>query len=68
MGVCNTKGEELAQETEGTETPRHFEATRGRRPYQKPAFRYERVFETMALSCGKVVTTQFQCHFHSKTS
>lgn len=44
------------------------EPTRGRRPYQKPAFRYERVFETMALSCGKVVTTQFQCHFHSKTS
>jgi hypothetical protein len=26
-----------------------------RKPYQKPAFRYERVFETMALSCGKLV-------------
>jgi hypothetical protein len=39
-----------------------------KKPYQKPAFRFERVFETMALSCGKVVTTQFQCHFHRKTS
>lgn len=44
------------------------ESTHRRRPYQKPAFQFERVFETMALSCGKVVTTQFQCHFHSKTS
>jgi hypothetical protein len=24
--------------------------------YQKPAFRYERVFETQALSCGKTVS------------
>ena len=36
-------------------------ATRGRKPYQKPAFRFERVFETMALSCGKVNSTQSQC-------
>lgn len=49
-------------------SPAQSEPARGRKPYQKPAFRYERVFETMALSCGKVVTTQFQCHFHSKTS
>ena len=41
---------------------------RGRKAYQRPAFRYERVFETMALSCGKLSPTQFQCHFHSKTS
>ena len=30
-------------------------------PYQKPAFRYERVFETMALACGKISPTQGQC-------
>jgi hypothetical protein len=24
-----------------------------KKPYQKPAFRYERVFETMALACSK---------------
>jgi hypothetical protein len=32
-----------------------------RKPYQKPAFRRERVFETMALACGKISTTQQQC-------
>ena len=30
-------------------------------PYQKPAFRYERVFETMALACGKINATEGQC-------
>jgi hypothetical protein len=39
-----------------------------KKPYQKPAFRHERVFETMALSCGKVQTTQGQCHANRKNS
>lgn len=34
--------------------------------YQKPAFRYERVFETQALSCGKIAPTQSTCHSHSQ--
>lgn len=41
--------------------------TRGRRLYQKPAFRFERVFETTALSCGKT-GTQGQCHGNSSAS
>jgi hypothetical protein len=36
--------------------------------YQKPAFRYERVFETLALSCGKLSPTQSTCHHNRKTS
>jgi hypothetical protein len=40
----------------------------GKKPYQKPEFRYEPVFETMALSCGKVSPTEFQCRFNRKTS
>jgi hypothetical protein len=32
-----------------------------KRPYVKPAFRHERVFETMALACGKISSTQAQC-------
>lgn len=32
-----------------------------RKPYQKPAVRKERVFETMALACGKINATQSQC-------
>jgi len=39
-----------------------------KKPYQKPAFRYERVFETLALSCGKIIPSQGQCHFSRKSS
>jgi hypothetical protein len=39
-----------------------------KKPYVKPDVRHERVFETMALSCGKVQTTQASCHFNRKTS
>jgi hypothetical protein len=38
-----------------------------KKPYQKPAFRYEQVFETMALACGKVNATQSQCNFNRKS-
>jgi hypothetical protein len=48
-----------------TQTPRKKpdqpgNAIKGKKKYQKPAFRFERVFETQALSCGKVAT-QGQC-------
>ncbi|MDP2996086.1 MAG: hypothetical protein Q8N47_01280 [Bryobacterales bacterium] len=29
-------------------------ARQEKKPYQKPAFEYEQVFETMALTCGKL--------------
>jgi hypothetical protein len=32
-----------------------------KKPYQKPGFRYEQVFVTSALSCGKVTATQSGC-------
>jgi hypothetical protein len=40
----------------------------GKRAYQKPAFRHERVFETMALACGKINATQGQCRSNRKNS
>lgn len=40
----------------------------GKKPYTKPEVRFERVFETMALSCGKISATQAQCRFNRKTS
>jgi hypothetical protein len=51
----------------------HQESAPGRsnqkkKPYQKPAFRHERVFETMALSCGKIASTQGSCHHNRKAS
>ena len=39
-----------------------------KKPYLKPEFRYERVFETMALACGKISHTQFECHVSKKRS
>jgi hypothetical protein len=41
---------------------------KGKKLYQKPAFRYERAFETLALSCGKISATIPQCQFSRKTS
>jgi hypothetical protein len=46
---------------------------RDRRPptkkaYATPAFRFEKVRETSALSCGKVHTTEGICRMNRKTS
>jgi len=38
-----------------------------RKPYEKPAFRYEQVFVTTALSCGKITTTQMSCALNTKS-
>lgn len=40
----------------------------GKKPYRKPEFRYERVFETLALACGKITGNQQQCRFNKKAS
>jgi hypothetical protein len=39
-----------------------------KKPYVAPAFRFERVFETNALTCGKVISTQGSCKFILKNS
>jgi hypothetical protein len=39
-----------------------------KKPYRKPAVRYEKVFETRALTCGKVQPTQAQCAHNRRTS
>jgi len=45
------------------ELSNHPEAlvSQGRKRYQKPTFRFEQVFETMALVCGKIDPTQSSC-------
>jgi hypothetical protein len=35
-----------------------------KKPYTKPAFRFERVFETQVLSCGKIFASQGSCKFN----
>jgi hypothetical protein len=45
------------------------ESNKGKKPYHKPSFRYEHVFETMALACGKVSAHQGGCkHVNRKNS
>lgn len=43
-------------------------STREKKPYQKPEFRFERVFETRALVCGKTQPTQSRCTHNRKNS
>ncbi len=50
---------------EGNSAPREGAE---KKPYRKPEFRYERVFETLALACGKINGNQQQCRFNKKTS
>jgi len=52
--------------TEVAEAP--LEETKSRKAYQRPAFQHEKIFETMALACGKLSPTQFQCRFNRKNS
>ena len=54
-------------EPNGPPSKPHGKST-AKKPYRKPAVRHERVFETSALSCGKVQTTQGSCHSNRKTS
>ena len=39
-----------------------------KKPYVKPSYRSEQVFERLALSCGKISPVQFQCRFNRKSS
>ena len=50
------------------EDKRLIQEKKTKKPYTKPAFRFERVFETQALTCGKIDTTQFLCKLNRKTS
>jgi hypothetical protein len=52
----------LNQKDNGTYT------VNNKRPYTKPEFKHEKVFETMALACGKLSATQAQCRFNRKLS
>ena len=39
-----------------------------KKAYVKPSFQHEKVFETMALSCGKISNTQASCKSNKKLS
>lgn len=47
---------------------RPADAAAGKKPYEKPAFVREQVFETMALACGKINPTSGACKVVKKNS
>jgi hypothetical protein len=52
----------------GHEDERVVQKKQTKKPYTKPAFRFERVFETQALSCGKVHSHLSPCKTNPKNS
>ncbi len=58
----------MTQNKQDPENKSEDETNKAKKPYQKPAFRFERVFETMALACGKIRQTEAQCRFNRKNS
>ena len=46
----------------------HARMPKGKKPYEKPSYRYEKVFVTSALSCGKIGTTSLSCSSNQKVS
>jgi hypothetical protein len=54
--------------TQGEKPQQPSRASKAKRRYQKPAFRYEQVFETQALSCGKLIGSQGNCRNQHKVS
>jgi hypothetical protein len=53
--------------SEARDDQQHHEK-RTKKTYVKPAFRFEHVFETQALSCGKIGATSTQCKLNHKLS
>jgi len=42
--------------------------TAAKNPYTAPAFRFDKVFEVMALACGKMHATEHNCRLSRKSS
>jgi hypothetical protein len=60
----------MTSENQASRTPdkQAKNAPKGKKAYQKPAFRHEKVFETLALACGKIDATTPSCQFARKSS
>ena len=58
MDTTEEKGRQAAKDRQTT----------AKKPYVKPELRFEKVFETRALSCGKVRTTQGSCAHNRRAS
>ncbi len=55
----------MAMNDSSSDNPR---SSGNKKPYEKPSFRFEQVFVTTALSCGKVSQTQSGSGLTTKSS
>jgi len=53
---------------EKPETQKPKEDVTAKKPYHTPELRFERVFEVMALGCGKMFNTEQNCRGARKAS
>ena len=58
----------MSQREESTNGSSEPSGRGDKKVYVKPAFRHERVFETMALACGKLNPTQATCRNNRRNS
>jgi len=67
-----TQGDMAMSETREERPARAEDApgpnSRARKLYRKPEHRCERIFETMALACGKLGPTESNCYHNRKSS
>jgi hypothetical protein len=68
LGHCKLIEARVEMDEKMTDGLSPAEPKLAKKPYQKPEFRFERVFETRALTCGKVHPTQSSCTHNRKNS
>ncbi len=56
------------QEDQGRSQVAGKSGDKRKKPYEKPAFVSEPIYETMALACGKLPGQSFQCNAAPKRS
>ena len=50
------------------ENSQPIQQKKAKQPYLKPTFRFEQVFVTSALTCGKIDSTEFTCRSNRRIS
>jgi len=58
----------MNRDPENREKAATEKTVKSKKAYRKPSFQHERVFETMALACGKINPISLNCSTNRKNS
>ena len=58
----------MNRDPENREKTATEKTAKSKKAYRKPSFQHERVFETMALACGKINPISLNCSTNRKNS